>query len=174
MNALDPTLAMATRGRDPSLVSMGVVLCGEVDPAAISAAAGEDAGGIQFYAVAIAEELKPRIQEMADRLGGRLRVIHFPVNQIAADFVHLAAYHRCLAVPEFLVGYLVLHLCEVLPEKSICLVLDAEVSQQVWSTAARIAKRHGKLLTTNTSLAADSIGRCKRFAEVDAQVAQVG
>ena len=84
MNALDPTLAMATRGRDPSLVSMGVVLCGEVDPAAISAAAGEDAGGIQFYAVAIAEELKPRIQEMADRLGGRLRVIHFPVNHIIA------------------------------------------------------------------------------------------
>lgn len=160
MSAIDPTLAMATCGRDPSLVSLGVVLCGEVDPAAVSAT-GEHARGIQFYAVTVAEELKPRIQEIADRLGGRLRVIHFPVDQIAADFIHLAAYHRCLSVPEFLVGYLVMHLCDVLPEKVICLVLDAEVSQQVWSTAARIAKRHGKLLITRTGQAAGSIGRCK-------------
>jgi len=125
--------------------SLAVILCQDVSHATATRMRSLE-GQVQFYAVTTAED-PPTDYPRASRLE-RLKVVHLPVDQVAADFIQLVLVHRCVAATEFLLCYLVMHLCEALPESEIWIRLDMELNRSAWTAAARVARQHGKLLIT--------------------------
>lgn len=81
----------------------------------------------------------------ADRLGWELHLIHFPVEQLATDFIHLAVKHRCANPREFELGYLMMHACARVRETEVW-VPTAGFGSRAWRTASRIADHYGKRL----------------------------
>jgi hypothetical protein len=144
--------------------SLAIILSKDVGPASAARMRSLE-GQAQFYAVTTAEDT-PTDYPQASGLE-RLKVVHLPVDQVASDFFHLVLVHRCVAATEFLLCYLVMHLCEALPEREIWIRLDMELNQATWVTAARVAKHYGKLLIMPDGNTADS---ATEYAQLTADV----
>jgi hypothetical protein len=128
-------------GRTPA------VLCG--DRLSIAAALATHATGIAFQPYAVAMEAKTgnELQQIADQLGWRLKLILPPVEELPADFIHLAVQYRCFKTHEIELGYVTMRVCEAVEETDVWLSVPRwNMKRYAWPAATRIADHYEKTL----------------------------